>query len=188
MPSTRRVFLTTCGLTVTAGCLGRGGRSTPYQLVAGVEWKTIRGTRDNTIEKIAQNDPIDGPVGDGAPRDLAVRTTAYDDTVVDLSGRGPLILSEATIDRIEGAYTDPYAVVVLTVYNDDPYNDIPNGNSFGYRATFDQFNRVNPGNRISATINRDRDVPALGDLLTVDFVRPEGRDGASNSRQARGPH
>ena len=140
-----------------------------------MEWKTIRGTRDNTIEKIAQNDPIDRPVGDGAPRDLAVRTTAYDDTVVDLSGRGPLILSEATIDRIEGAYTDPYTVVVLTVYNDDPYNDIPNGNSFGYRATFDQFNRVNPGNRISATINPDRDVPALGDLLTVDRAEPTSR-------------
>lgn len=104
-----------------------------------------------------------------------MRTTAYDDTVVDLSGSGPLILSEATIDRLERAYTDPYAVVVLTVYNDDPYNDIPNGNSFGYRATFDQCNRVNPGDRISVTIDRDRDVPALGELLTVDRTEPKSR-------------
>jgi len=175
VPSTRRAFLTTCGLTATAGCLGRGGPTTPYQLVAGVEWKTIRGTRDNTNTKIAQNDPIDGPVGDGAPRDMAVQTTAYDDTIVDLSGSGPLTLSETTIDRLEKAYTDPYAVVVLTVYNDDPYNEIPNGNSFGYRATFDQCNQVNPGDRISTTIDRDRDVPALDELLTVDRAEPNSR-------------
>lgn len=54
MLSTRRTFLTSCATVVTTGCVARGGPSPTYQLVGGVEWKTIRGLRDNTLTKIAQ--------------------------------------------------------------------------------------------------------------------------------------
>lgn len=168
MPSTRRAFLTACGIAATAGCAARSRTTPQYQLVAGVEWKTIRGTRDNSVTKIAQNRPTSGPVGETAPREVDLRTTSYDDAVGDLAGNGSLVLTDRLIERINTAYADPYAVIVLTVYNEDPYNDIPIGNSHGYRATFEQFNRIDPGNRIAVTLDRDSDVPAINELLTVD--------------------
>jgi hypothetical protein len=145
-----------------------GSESPTYQLVGGVEWKTLRGTRENTVEKIAENSPVDPPVVDAAPVDVALQTVAYDDSVVDLSGPGPLVVNDSTLAEIRGAYGEPYGVVVLTLYNRDPYNDVPARNSLGYRVGFEQFNRLDPGDRISATVDRDRDVPALEAVLTVD--------------------
>jgi len=168
MPSTRRSFLATCGLAATGGCVALGDDRPAYQIVGGVEWKVLRGTRENTVEKIATNNPVDGPVVDDAPVDLELRTIAYDDAVVDLSGTGSLVLSSSTIDRLVSGYEDPYGVVVLTLYNEDPYNEIPKGNSYGYRVGFEQFNDVDPGDRVSATVDRDHENVAIEELLTVD--------------------
>jgi len=170
MPSTRRAFLAACGVaaTATAGCTATDFGAPAYQIVGGVEWKHVRGLRDDTIEKVAQNDPVDGPVVDSAPIDLELRTTAYDDSVVDLSGEGPLVLSGDTRETLRSGYEDPYGVVVLTLYNRDPHNEIPQGNSFGYRTDLEEFNRVDPGDRVSATVQRNEDLVAVDELLTVD--------------------
>lgn len=171
MPSTRRAFLAACGAATTAataGCTAADFGAPAYQIVGGVEWKNVRGLRNNTLEKVASNDPVDGPVVDSAPMDLELRTIAYDDSVVDLSGEGPLVLSTDTRETLRSGYEDPYGVVVLTLYNRDPHNEIPKGNSYGYRTDLEQFNRVDPGDRVSATVDRDEDTVAIEELLTVD--------------------
>jgi len=165
---TRRAFLASCSLAAAGGCTALGTDGPDYQIVGGVEWKSLHGTRDDTVEQIAENTPVNGPVVDAAPVDLELRTVAYDTAVVDLSGPGPLALSESTLDRLEDGYEDPFAVVVLTLYNQDPHNEVPKGNSFGYRTSFEAFNEVDPGDRISATVDRDREVVAIAELLTVD--------------------
>jgi len=170
MPSTRRAFLAACGAATvvgTAGCTAADFGAPAYQIVGGVEWKNVRGFRENTPEKIAQNDPVNGPVVDSAPVDLELQTVMYDDSVVDLSGEGPLVLSADTREALRSGYEEPHGVVVLTLYNRDPHNEIPKGNSYGYRTTLEQFNRVNPGDRVSATVERG-DRVAFEDLLTVD--------------------
>ena len=169
MPSTRRAFLAACGAATaaaTAGCTAADFRSPEYQIVGGVEWKNIRGLRENTLEKVAENAPVNGPVVDSAPMDLELRTIMYDDSVVDLSGEGPLVLSTDTRETLRSGYEDPYGVVVLTLYNRDPHNEIPQGNSYGYHTSLEQFNRVDPGDRVSATV--ERDPVAFDELLTVD--------------------
>lgn len=61
-------------------------------------------------------------------------------------------------------------MVVLTLYNDDPHNGVPAGNSYGYRVTFEQLPQVTPGDRVSATVDTDRDIAALEALLAVDHA------------------
>ena len=56
----------------------------------------------------------------------------------------------------------------MTLYNDDPHNEVPNGNSYGYRVTLEQLRGVTPGDRVSATVDTDRDLVAVDELLTVD--------------------
>jgi hypothetical protein len=186
MPSSRRAFLAACGAAVASGCVARGPETPRYQLVAGVEWKTLRGTRGNTVEKIAENRPVDPPVVDAAPVDLGLRTVGYDETVVDLSGPGPLALNTSTREAIRSGYGDPYAVVVLTLYNRDPYNGVPKGNSTGYRVGFDGFDRLDPGDRLSATIDRERDLPAIETVLTVDSASGTAqRDGRETPQDSR---
>jgi len=107
-------------------------------------------------------------VVNSAPIETELQTVAYDETVINLSGDGPLRLNSTAIERLEAGYESPYGVVVLTLYNDDPINDIPNGNSYGYRVTLDMLNQVHPGDRISATVNSDRDVAAIEQILSVD--------------------
>lgn len=171
MPSSRRGFLAASTATVvgTAGCLGLGSDSTTYQLVGGVEWKVLRGTRDTTIEKIATNRPDSGgaPVVDQAPIDLDLQTIASDTSVLDLSGTGPLVLSSDQLEQIESGYDDPYGVLVLTVYNEDPHNDVPIGNSNGYHATLDQFNEVDPGDRVTVSVSESADVPTIESIVDV---------------------
>jgi len=169
MPSTRRGFLAASTATVvaSAGCLGLGEETPSYQLVGGVKWKVLRGTRDNTIEKVATNhpDPGQAPVVDQAPVDLDLQTVASDTSVLDLSGPGALVLSSDQIERIESGYDDPYGVLVLTVYNEDPHNGVPIGNSNGYRATLEQFNEVDPGDRVTITVSESADVPTVESIV-----------------------
>lgn len=138
-----------------------------YQIVGRVEWKTLRGLRDNTLENVADSSPVNGAVVDSAPMDLELWTISYDDAIVDLSGEGPLVLSAATRERLRSGYEDPYGVVVLTLYNRDPHNKIPKGNSYDYHINLEQFNRVDPGDRVPTTVDRDGRV-AVKELLTVD--------------------
>lgn len=145
-------------------------RDDPYQIVGGVEWTVIRGVRNRTNRKVAETQPLNSSVVDSAPTDLEVHTIAYDTAVVDLSGDGAMQLNDETVERIVDGYDDPYGVVVLTLYNDDPHSEIPKGNSFGYRVTLAQLDRVTPGDRVSATVDTDRDVTAIDELLTVDHA------------------
>lgn len=154
-----------------AGCATLGGRQSPYQLVGGVERTVLHGTRDETIEKIAETRPVDSPVVDSAPTELRLQTIAYDDEVVDLSGTGPLVMDDTTLEKIHESYNNPYGVLVLTLYNDDPFNDIPKGNSYGYRVTLDQLTQAHPGDRVTATIDSEHEGVAIDQLLAVDGVR-----------------
>jgi len=52
---TRRTFVATLGMTAMAGCGTLRGDDPSYQLVAGVERKLIRGIRDSTLTKVAEN-------------------------------------------------------------------------------------------------------------------------------------
>jgi hypothetical protein len=165
---TRRGFVAALGTVAVAGCSGLVPREPAYQIVGGVERTLIRGVRDGTNRKVAKATPTNSSVVDGAPTDLAVRTVAYDTAVVDLSGDGGIEADDETVERIEGGYEDPYGVVVLTLYNDDPHNEVPNGNSYGYRVTLEQLRGVTPGDRVSATVDTDRDLVAVDELLTVD--------------------
>ncbi|MFC7228748.1 hypothetical protein N0B31_15160 [Salinirubellus salinus] len=158
------------GTTAVAGCSALVPRDAPYQIVGGVESTLVRGVRDGTNRKVAETTPTDSSVVDSAPTDLEVRTVAYDTAVVDLSGDGAMELDSETVERIQDGYDDPYGVVVLTLYNDDPHNEVPKGNSYGYRVTLGQLEQVTPGNRVAATVDTDRDVVTIDDLLAVDSV------------------
>ena len=166
--ATRRGVLATIGTVAVAGCSGLVPSDAPYQIVGGVESTLIRGVRDETNRKVAETAPTDSSVVDSAPTDLEVRTVAYDTAVVDLSGEGAMELDSETTERIEDGYDDPYGVVVLTLYNDDPDNEVPKGNSYGYRVTPEQLQQVTPGNRVTATVDTDRDIVAIDELLAVD--------------------
>lgn len=156
------------GFSSLAGCATLGSEHPAYQLVAGVERTVLRGTRDETIRKIAETRPVNVSVVDSAPTNLRLQTIAYDDEVVDLSGPGALVLDETTIEQINEGYENPYGVLVLTLYNDDPYNDIPTGNSYGYRVTLDQFNQAKPGDRVTVVVDTDRDIVAIDRILSVE--------------------
>jgi hypothetical protein len=168
MPSNRRSFLVTCGLavSVTAGCTALSQAPRSHQLVGGVEWKTLRGLRENTFEKIAENKPVptEPNVGDRAPVDLELYTVAYDKSVIDLSGPGPLTLSAEQTERLTTGYDDPSATLVLTVYNEDPIKEVPIGNSRGYRATLEQFNEVDPGDRVTVTVSQGKETVELDEV------------------------
>jgi hypothetical protein len=151
-----------------AGCSELVPTDAPYQIVGGVESTLVRGVRDGTNRKVAETTPTDSSVVAAAPTDLEVRTVGYDTAVVDLSGDGEMELDSDTADRIRDGYDDPYGVVVLTLYNDDPHNEIPKGNSYGYRVTLEQLQQVTPGDRVSATVDTDRDIVAIDELLAVD--------------------
>ena len=166
--ATRRGVLAALGTVAVAGCSGLVPRDAPYQIVGGVESTLIRGLRDGTNRKVAETTPTDSSVVDAAPTDLEVRTVAYDTAVVDLAGDGEMGLDSATVGRIEDGYDEPYGVIVLTLYNDDPSNEIPKGNSYGYRVSLGQLEQVTPGNRVSATVDTDREVVAVDELLAVD--------------------
>jgi len=166
--ATRRGVLAALGTVAVAGCSEFVPRSAPYQIVGGVESTLIRGGRENTNQKVAETTPNDSSVVDAAPTDLEVRTFAYDTAVLDLSGDGGMDLDSETVERIKQGYDDPYGVVVLTLYNDDPYNEVPKGNSYGYRVTLEQLRQVTPGDRVSATVDTDREVVAVDELLSVD--------------------
>ena len=168
LSATRRGFLAGLGTVAVAGCSGLGRRDAPYQIVGGVESTLIRGIRDGTDKKVAETRPTDSSVVDSAPTDLDVQTIAYDTAVVDLASDGEMALNNTIRDRITEGYDDPYAVMVVTLYNDDPHNEIPKGNSFGYRAAFEQLRQVTPGDRVSATVDTERDIVAIDELLTVD--------------------
>jgi len=166
--ATRRGVLAALGTVAVAGCSELVPRDASYQIVGGVESTLIRGLRDGTNRKVAETTPTDSSVVDAAPTDLELRTVAYDTAVVDLAGDGEMGLDSATVERIEDGYDDPYGVVVLTLYNDDPSNEIPKGNSYGYRVTLGQLKQVTPGNRVSATVATDREVVAIDELVAVD--------------------
>ena len=166
--ATRRGVLAALGTVAVGGCSGLESRARPYQIVGGVESTLIRGVRDGTEQKVAEASSTDSSVVDSAPTDLDVQTVAYDTTVVDLSGEGDIVLTTTTIDRIANGYDNPYGIVVITLYNEDPHNDIPKGNSYGYRVTLEQLQQVTPGDRVSATVDTDRDIVAIDELLTVD--------------------
>ena len=165
---TRRGVVAALGTVAIAGCSGLVPRDAPYQVVGGVERTLIRGVRDGTNRKVAEATPTNSSVVDAAPTDRAVRTVAYDTSVVDLSSDGGIELDPTTVDRIVDGYDDPYGVVVLTLYNDDPHNGVPKGNSYGYRVTLEQLGRVTPGDRVSASVDTNRDVVAIDEMLTVD--------------------
>jgi hypothetical protein len=165
---TRRGVVAALATVTVAGCSGLISRDARYQIVGGVERTLIRGTRDGTNRKVAEATPTSSSVVDAAPTDLEVRTVAYDTAVVDLAGAGGIETDDETVARIADGYDDPYGVVVLTLYNDDPHNEVPKGNSYGYRVTLNQLDRVMPGDRISATVDTDREVVAIEELLTID--------------------
>lgn len=166
--TTRRGVLATLGTVAVAGCSELVSPDEPYQIVGGVEQTLIRGVRDETNRKVAETTPTDSSVVDSPPTDLEVQTVAYDTSVVDLSGNGEMGLDAEIVDRIRDGYEDPYGVVVLTLYNDDPYNEVPKGNSYGYRVTLEQLQQVTPGNRVSATVDTDQEIVAIDELLSVD--------------------
>lgn len=166
--ATRRGVLAALGTAAVAGCSVLVPRGAPYRIVGGVESTLFRGVRENTNQKVAETTPNGSSVVNSAPTDLEVRTFAYDTAVVDLSGDGGMELDSETVERIKQGYDDPYGVVVLTLYNDDPYNEVPKGYSHGYRVTFEQPRQVTPSDRVSATADTDRDVVAVDELLTVD--------------------
>ncbi|ELZ80226.1 hypothetical protein C453_19150 [Haloferax elongans ATCC BAA-1513] len=170
LSATRRGVLAALGTVSVAGCSELVARDTPYQIVGGVESTLIRGIRDGTNRKVAETTPTNSSVVDSAPTELGLRTVAYDTAVVDLSGDGRMGLDSETTERIRDGYDDPYGVIVLTLYNDDSHNEVPKGNSYGYRTTLEQLGQVAPGNRVSATVDTDRDVIAIDELLSVDSV------------------
>ncbi len=166
--ATRRGFLAALGTVAVAGCSELAPRDARYQLVGGVERTLIRGHRDGTNRKVAETRPTNSSVVDSAPTDVELRTVAYDTAVVDLSGEGDMALDATTVESIEDGYDNPYGVVVLTLYNDDPYNETPTGNSYGYRVSLSQLRRVTPGDRVTATVDTDRDIVAIDEVLTVN--------------------
>ena len=174
MPSSRRQYLAACSTVVaaTAGCTAFTQDSQIYQLVGGVEWKLLRGLRSGRLEKIATNQPESGgTVQHAAPVDMKLRTVSHDEAVIDLAGTGPLKLSSAQIKQIKKSYDEPYGAVVLTVYNKDPINDVPLGNSHGYKTTLTQFNQIIPGDRVTMTLAKEDDSAEADKIVHVERTK-----------------
>jgi len=62
--------------------------------------------------------------------------------------------TEYTTTREVDGYDGAVGVVVLTFHKDDPHNEIPKGNSDGYRVTLEQLDQVRPGERVSTPSRR----------------------------------
>lgn len=167
----RRTFLAgvaASGLSC-AGCLGF--TAAHPEIEAGVEWKSIRGTRENRSRKIVTSRPRDGPVTTNAPVTVDIENYPYDDEFVSFPARGPLVLSDATVRELEAVYEDVQYVLVLTVYRNDDRNGIPETSAYGYRADRTAFDGVQAGDRVAFTPETRADIPWIEDIAAVMSAR-----------------
>lgn len=171
MPSntSRRGFLALCGTASLAGCTAPT-LSEPDDVVAGVEWKSMRGVRDDRSVNVLDNQPTE-TVEHRAPVDLALRTHVLDDAVADHGVDVPETGSLRVTDAMAGAFADIYDErsysLVLTLYERERVAGVPLGNSFGYRVPREAFNRVDPGDRIVIRAGERDGVSWITELVAV---------------------
>ena len=61
--------------------------------------------------------------------------------------------------------------MILTVYNEDPINDVPLENSHGYRTTLTQFNQIIPGDRVIMTLAKEDDGAEVDRIIQVERAK-----------------
>ena len=180
MPSqpSRRGFLAACSVAALGGCSALPG-SDPDDVVAGVEWKSIRATRDDRSVPVAETQSPES-VEHRAPVSLSSRIHVYDDEVLDAKGisfpeSGPLVVDDALAERLEAVYDEITYVLVLTLYEQESVAGVPLGNAGGYRLAREDFNRANPGDRVVVNVEERDGVPRITDLVDVTTAKATGR-------------
>lgn len=163
---TRRGLLALCGAAVA----GVAGCTAPFRdapsVVAGVESKVVRATRENRSRKLVATNSGD-PVEHDAPVDADLRTVAYDDEYVSFPETGSLVVDDDAAARIDRFYDDVTYAVVVTVYEEEPVVGVPLGNAMGYHAPREAFNRVDPGDRVVFRADPRADVATVDEVVAV---------------------
>lgn len=167
--SSRRGFLALCGAATLAGCTAPT-LSEPDDVVAGVEWKSMRGVRDDRSVNVLDNQPGE-TVEHRAPVDLALRTHVLDDAVADrgveVPETGSLRVDDAMAEEFAALYDERSYSLVLTLYERERVAGVPLGNSFGYHVSRETFNRVDPGDRVVVRVGERNDVSWITNLVDV---------------------
>ena len=137
----------------------------PVVVEGVVEWKGIKGVKDNTHTTILINRPVDGEYR------ILVKDESYEGFFPDI---GNAQVNKSLEDKLKADYLNINYYVEITVNSSDPVNELEKGNTCGYYVSREDFNKVQIWDDVRYVVSRWSEQPGIKEFVDVDRLECMG--------------